>query len=476
MKINFILGAIASLMTTVNCQATKPYNVLLIVADDMNEYGFFHTNPVVKTPNLDDFRKSALSFRNSYCPAPACSPSRSAFLSGISPHKSGKYYNGSNVWTTPMFEQQEIVPEWFQRIGYKTYGKGKLFHSDIPNERVERVFMGTTGKAGFGPFPDEQHQTLNRFFGIQAFPDSVFPDVLNAQSVCEILQDNHEQPFFILYGLWRPHTPLTCPQRFFDMYKLDEIDLPPGYLENDLDDLPDIAKAYIKSKQQHDKFDKLGSDMELWKEFLRGYYACYTFADYNIGKVLTTLDNSPYANNTIVIITSDNGFHMGEKERFDKNSLWELSAITPMAIRIPGSPHAGKICTQPVNLQDLYPTFVDYCGNGIKPQLPIDGHSLKPLLENPEAAWEYPSLTFFGKGWTSVRTGQYRYLSYPDGSDELYDHTTDTWELNNLANDPHYTEVIKELKQHVPKEMANSIPGKWTTQIQNLEKEMQQEK
>ncbi|WP_020530128.1 sulfatase [Flexithrix dorotheae] len=467
----------------------KEYNVILIVADDMNDYGFFNSNPIVKAPNIENFRKTAISFPYTYCAAPSCSPSRTAFLSGMSPHKSGKYYNGSKEWDKIYMQQQETMPEWFKRIGYHSYGKGKLFHSQISKDRVAQNFDGGTGKAGFGPFPDSLHQlsfegmedlkslpdsmynsSQSRFKGIQAFPDEDFPDVKNANEIIELLKTGGQKPFFLMYGLWRPHSPYTCPQRFYDMYDLDEIQIPAGYLENDMEDLPPMAKEFIKTKSKD--FNSITITEQQWKAYLRGYYACYTFADYNIGRVLDALDKSEYAENTIVVITSDNGFHMGEKNRFDKNSLWELSAITPMAIRIPGSKFGGKICTKPVNLQDLYPTFVDYCGKGTSPIKPIDGHSIRPLLENPDAAWEHNSMTYFGKGWISIRSEQFRYLQYPDGTEELYNHKTDHWELYNMADNPKYRGVISKFRKQLPTTMAESIPGKWTKLIKQVEQKV----
>lgn len=468
MKKQILLLALSAILFGCKEQS-KHYNVLFIVADDMNEYGFFHTNPEVKTPNLDKFKITAVSFRHSYCAAPACSPSRTAFLSGLAPYKTGKYYNGSTIWEKPIMQDQETMPEWFKRIGYSSYGKGKLFHSNISKERVARSFDGNTGKAGFGPFPDSINQIIpcHRFRGMQAFPDGDFPDVLNANDIIKILQSDHEKPFFLMYGLWRPHSPYTCPQRFYDMYNLDDIKIPKGFKADDADDLPAIAQGLIQSDSLD--FNTITATERQWKEYLRGYYACYSFADWNIGRVLDALNKSKYAENTIVVVTSDNGFHMGEKNRFDKNSLWEESAITSMAIRIPGTPNAGKVCMKTVNLQDLFPTFVDYCGNGVMPKKAIDGVSIRPLLENPEADWGHPSITYFGKDWVSVRNERFRYLYYSDGSEELYDHQNDNWEWNNLANDPNYTKVIEELKKYVPKDMAASIPGRWTKAIHKIE-------
>lgn len=446
-------------------------NIVLIMADDMNQYGFLGSDKQVKTPNLDAFREKAITFHQAYCPAPACSPSRTAFLSGLSPHKTGKYYNGSKAWETGIMKEQETMLEWFQRAGYATYGYGKLFHSDISKDRVARNFPNGTGKAGFGPFPDAEHRTFgsdSRFRGIQAFPDEDFPDVQNADAIIDLLEQDQEKPFFLMYGLWRPHSPYTCPQRFLDMYDVNDIEIPPGYLKNDIDDMPPIPKAYIESKGQQGEFNEIVSSEQKWKEYLKGYFASYSFADYNIGRVLEALESSQFAKNTIIIVTSDNGFHMGEKDRFDKNSLWEQSAITPMVIYMPGSPQAGKICAAPVNLLDLYPTFVDFGANGINPRNPIDGHSIRPLLEDLNTNWEHPSITYFGKNWVSIRSEKYRYITYPDGGEELYDHTRDPWELNNLAGLKKYRKVKSQLKKHVPDQMLEAIPGRWTKMINGI--------
>ncbi len=464
----FLLSLVA--MGHQKVEEGKPLNVLFIVADDMNEYGFFHTHPQLQTPYLDAFRERSISFRQAYCPAPACSPSRTSFLSGVSPHRSGKYYNGSAVWETPLMQAQESMMEWFQRAGYNTYGKGKLFHSQIPKERVAKNFQGSRGKGGFGPFPDEAHRNFGskgKFRGVQAFPDETFPDVQNAQHIAQLLQEAHDEPFFIMYGLWRPHSPYTCPQRFLDLYDPAEIVLPRGYLKNDLEDLPAMPRAYLAADDQPE-FDRIAQNETQWRAYLRGYLACYSFADYNIGQVLAALDESPYRDNTIVVITSDNGFHMGEKDRFNKNALWEQSAITPMAIRIPGTKHAGKVCNQPVNLLDLYPTFVDYCGEGLPPLQPIDGQSIRPLLDNPDRKRKTPSITYFGKDWVSIRSERYRYISYPDGSEELYDHSRDPWEWHNLADEPASKKVKKRHRKFIPKEMVNAVEGRWTTKIKEI--------
>lgn len=468
-------GLLLSITLLIGCtktsaqKETKRYNILLIMADDMNEYGFFNTNPAVKTPNLNKFRQTALSFRNAYCPAPACSPSRTAILSGVAPYRSGKYYNGNVAWPEPLLAAQENLPEYFQRIGYNTYAKGKIFHANIPKERVEKNFKDGIGKGGFGPFPDSLHRVAGggRFRGIQAFPDEDFPDNQNAEEIIKLLKKDHDKPFFMMYGLWRPHSPYTAPQRFFDMYDIAAIDIPAGYLKNDKDDLPPIAQAYINSEAEG--FKQIAEDEMIWKKYLCGYYACYSFADWNIGRVIDALEESEYADNTIVIVTSDNGFHMGEKNRFNKNSLWELSAITPMAVRVPGTAYAGRTTEKPVNLQDLFPTFVEYCGNGQQPLKPIDGRSFKALLDNPNSNWQPPSITCFGENWVSIRDEQYRYILYPDGTEELYDHGTDIWELTNLAKEPSYDAVKQRLKTFVPSKMAPPLPGRWTTRMQGIE-------
>ena len=293
----------------------------MIIADDMNDYGFHNTYSVLKTPYLDEFCHSAIKFEKGYCAAPACVPSRAAVFSGIFPHKSGAYRNGCDPWKQSPFTAIESMPECFQRNGYTTFGRGKLFHSQPAPERKKAMWDNKVWGGGFGPFPDEEHQLAGNFWGVQAFKDQEFPDVVNADALIGFFEQEHDSPFFAVYGLWRPHTPFTAPQRFYDMYDPAEMPIPlHGWSEDDLNDVPPLGKQL--ADVWGDRFDLCGNEnSKLWRKFVHAYCACTSFADWNIGRVINALDETQYADNTIVIFWSDNGYHCGEKDHWEKTTL-----------------------------------------------------------------------------------------------------------------------------------------------------------
>lgn len=440
-------------------QPRKRPNVLFIIADDMNDYGFYNTYPGIKMPYLNTFCKSALVFNKAYCASPACIPSRAAVFSGLYPHSTGAYLNGSDPWRKAPFTELESMPECFKRNGYTTFGRGKLFHSEPPAERMKSMWDNEVWGGGFGPFPSEKNQVKGRFWGIEAFEDDQFPDVKNAEAAIEFLQQDHEKPFFMVYGLWRPHTPFTAPKRFYDMYDIEEIKVPvPAWSKDDLEDVPPLGRKL--AEVWGERYEICGeNNPEMWRKFVHAYCACTTFADWNAGRVIETLDNSKYADNTIVVFLSDNGYHCGEKNHWEKTTLWEQAAITPMAIRVPDMVNAGKRCPRPVNSLDLFPTLVDYCG--LKgPQHKLEGQSLRPLIKNPQAKWDRPAITTYGEGYFSVRDDRYRYIRYPDGTEELYDHQNDLHEFENIASNPDYSKVKKHLARWIPEHWAKSLGGR----------------
>lgn len=459
-----IAPAVAGLLTLVSTNAksqvvdsgkTKP-NVLFLIVDDMNNYGFFDGYPGVKMPYMDHFKKSAVTFDQAYCGSPVCTPSRASVFSGMYPHTTGAYFNGSDPWrkSEPLIEC-ETMPECFKRNGYTTWGRGKLFHAKLTEGRIEKnfdnrpIYMG-----GFKPFPDEDHQVKGKFWGIQSYPDSIFPDVKNANAAIDFLKESHDNPFFLALGLWRPHTPFTCPQRFYDMYDMNDITLPKGYKKGDIDDIPELAKRLLDPFHRFNEADKLE-----WREIIRAYLACNSFADWNIGRVIEALDKSPYAKNTIVVFWSDNGYHCGEKNHWEKNTLWEQGSRVPLAIRIPGNKNDGEICSKPVSLVDLYNTLVDYCGIQ-PPKKQLQGESLRPLLENTDARWNHPALVTYGEGYAAICDGRYRYIQYADGTAEFYDDLKDPYEFKNLIDNSDYQDIIGRLKKYVPKKFAKNLPGR----------------
>ncbi|MXY71389.1 MAG: sulfatase [Acidobacteriia bacterium] len=454
----FLATSLAGSLACSRTEAQRP-NVLFLIVDDMNDYGFYNTLGGVKTPHLDRFKSTALTFEKAYCASPACVPSRAAVFSGLYPHTTGAYRNGSDPWTQAPLDSTESLPELFQRSGYTSYGQGKLTHAPVADEKLRAMWDNKPHGGGFGPFPPEEDQVAGRFWGWTPWeePDSDFPDVVNGDSVVDFLSQEHERPFFLAYGLWRPHTPFTAPKRFFEMYDLADVELPP-YKEDDLADVPQLGRDL--AAVWGERFVVSGKDTEQsWREFVWAYLACTSFADWSCGRVLDALDNSPYADNTIVVFWSDNGYHCGEKDHWEKTTLWEQASLTPMAIRLPGSAHAGKTCARPVGSIDLYPTLADYCR--LEPTAhQLEGRSLRPLLEDPQADWASPALTTFGEGYASVRDERFRYIRYPDGTEELYDHESDPHEWTNLAADPAHTTVKQRLGAAIPEQFAKSLGGR----------------
>ena len=438
-------------------------NVLFVIVDDMNGYGFYNKYPGVKMPYLDKLQKQSVVFDHAYCAVPKCVPSRAAVLSGLPANITGAYLNASKPWKQSRVLSEIVsLPECFKDNGYTTFGRGKIFHNNPPEERFKAMWDNEVYSGGFKPFPDPENQVQGRFWGIQAFADKEFPDVMNSDAVMEFLNKDHDKPFFITLGIYRPHTPFTAPQRFFDMYDLNEIILPPGYKKNDTEDIPEMGKRLIDKLK---RFRTAGTgNEEMWKKMIWAYLACNTFADWSVGRVIETLDAGKYADNTIVVLWSDNGYHCGEKNHWEKSVPWELGVKTPMLIRIPNMKNAGKVCSLPVNLIDIYPTLVDYCGID-PPSNPLAGKSLRPLLEKPDKFTSKPVVSILGKKYTSVRDKRYRYIQYPDGTEELYDHKNDNFEHNNLAGKWKYKLIKDKLARHVPK-----IWNSFYTRYESLEK------
>ncbi len=456
-----VFAALPTPRTSLAKPSPKRPNVLMIIADDMNDYGFYRTLRGVKMPCLRKFKKTAMTFDKAYCASPACVPSRAAVFSGLYPHTTGSYLNGSNPWKQAPFTKIEAMPECFKRNGYTTFGRGKLFHSEPHAKRRKAMWDNEVWGGGFGPFPPNRDQVKGEFWGCTPWegPDHDFPDVKNAEAAIHSLEQEHDKPFFLTFGLWRPHTPFTAPKRFFEMYDPKDIKVPvPAWRRDDMEDIPALGQKL--AAVWGERYDICGeSNPELWRQFVHAYCACTSFADWSAGRVIESLDRSKHADNTIVIFWSDNGYHCGEKNHWEKTTLWEQAALTPMAIRLPETARAGQQCTRPVSTLDLFPTLVDYCRLEA-PAHELEGRSLRPLLENPKATWVRPAITTYGEGYFSSRDNRYRYIRYPDGTEELYDHEMDPHEHTNLANDPAMVAAKKRLAKWLPKTWAKSLGGR----------------
>jgi len=467
-------------------QGDRP-NILLISLDDLNDWtGCLQGHPQARTPHIDRLAASGVLFSNAHCAAPACNPSRTAVMSGISPHRSGLYENGQNM--RQVLPDAVLLPKYFSNHGYWSAGSGKILHYVIdakswndyfPAKETENPFPRTL-------YPKKRPVSLpvggpwqyreTDWGGLDATDEEFGGDWLVSKWIGEQLGKKHDQPFFLACGVYRPHEPWFVPQKYFDQFPLDKIQLPPGYRENDLDDLPPAGKrrgpnryfAHIQKEQQ-------------WKQALQGYLASIAFADAMVGRVLHALEQGPHRDNTIVVLWSDHGWHLGEKQHWQKYTAWRLCTRVPLIIRAPsGTPglpagtKAGGVCTQPTNLLSLFPTLTELAG------LPLldtnDGPSLVPLLNNPQAEWPHVSITHLSEpGSYGLSTEQWRLIHYANGDEELYDSNNDRYEWNNLAAQPEQQARIKSLRARAPKSFAprvepteKSLPKlKWNRAIES---------
>jgi choline-sulfatase len=454
--------------------ALKP-NVLMISVDDMNDWisclgGYPGT---VHTPHLDRLAARGVLFTNAHCPSPKCAPSRAAILLGQYPSTTGLYDN--NHWWFPHQPECVTLPMHFRAHGYRAVGSGKVHHHTAGfnpphqwDEFAPLVFRddpwfrsdqknypwSATGPypPGF-PFSGVKKLGHENDWGSLPIAEADLDDVRTVDFAREQLRRDHDQPFFLACGIFRPHLPWYVPQPYFDLYDPEKITLPPAYAA-DLEDLPDPAQALAADRREDlERIQKANKH----REAVRAYLASISFADAQIGRLLDALDASAHASNTIIVLWSDHGWHLGEKLHWHKSTLWERATRVPFIIAAPGI--APARCDQPVNLIDLYPTLTTLCA---LPQPPhaLDGENLVPWLHEPQKAREKPSRIEFQSGNAAVRDHRYRYIRYHDSSEELYDHHDDPNEWHNRAADPDLAAIKNRLSQSLPQSWATPAPLK----------------
>ena len=447
-------------------QASPP-NILFIALDDLNDWiGCLGGHPQTITPNLDRLAASGVLFTNAHCPGAACNPSRTAIMSGLSPHRSGLYDNGQKM--REILPDAKIIPQHFRDHGYRASGSGKMLHYFIDAKSWDEYFPKKELEDPF-PFtlyPKKRPLSLTRggpwqyvetdWGPLDATDEEFGGDAKVAEWVSQQLSIKQEKPLFLACGFYRPHEPWFVPKKYFEPFPLEKIQLPPGYREDDLDDLPATGKktgpnryfAHIRNEGQ-------------WKQAIQGYLASIHFADTMLGRVLDALENGPNADNTIVVLWSDHGWHLGEKQHWQKFTAWRAVTRVPLMIRIPkncapGLPAGtkpGTICDQPVNLLSLFPTLTQLTGIPHK----NDNHapSLAPLLKDHKSFWPHSSITHLGKpGSFGLSTKDWRYIHYANGDEELYQIQDDPFEWTNLARKKEHREKLNELRALAPKNFA----------------------
>ncbi|GAB5405841.1 MAG: hypothetical protein Aurels2KO_40720 [Aureliella sp.] len=472
---NLILAAFALVCCTpgpvLADEPKKQPNVLFIAMDDLNDWiGCLGGHPQTRTPNLDRLAASGVLFTNAHCPAPACNPCRSAIFTGRSPNKSGMYDNRQKM--REVMPDEAIIPQYFRNHGYRAAGSGKMLHYFIDGPSWDEYFPKAASENPLPQtfYPSERPVNLPRggpwqyvetdWAALDVTDEEFGGDWSVSNWIGKQLAEEHDKPFFLACGLYRPHEPWFVPKKYYEPFPLEEIQLPPGYKANDLDDVPEIgAKAARNRYFAH--IQRQGQ----WKQGVQGYLASIHFADAMLGRVLDALESGPNADNTIVVLWSDHGWQLGEKEHWQKYTPWRAVTRVPLMIRVPSElsaalpagTTAGRVCNSPVNLISLYPTLLDLCG--LPEKANNDGPSLVPILQNRALdLWPRSSVTFLSKPGTYAVSGlKHRYIHYADGSEELYDIEADPYEWENLASDEAYATVLTDFRSNAPKEFAPRV-------------------
>jgi arylsulfatase A-like enzyme len=431
-------------------QAKRP-DVLLIMVDDLNAMIAPLGDPQAITPNITSLANRGMVFTNAHSISPQCNAIRTAALFGILPSTSGVYNNSADWRTMELFADKPSLPRFFRDSGYLSFGSGKIFHAHTFLANGHPGFNDVKAWDDFWPaldwqLPDElKPAAVNQLqfnFGPVVGTFDATIDGMTSAYVSRRMQETRdsEQPRFIGAGIYRPHAPWYNPREYFDQYPLESVQLPP-YKEDDLDDI---------DPAHHDR-QCMRPIMEAgqWEEAVQAYLSSVTVADEAVGRLLKALDESGRADNTIIVLMSDHGYQLGEKNQREKETLWEPSLRVPLIIVAPGVTTPGSRSDVPVNSMDLYPTLVDLAGLQAPPHLE-GGESLRPLLENPAMEWDRVALSTWGKGNHSVRDKRWRYTRYADGFEELYDHSTDPNEWENVASDPQHQALKARLAAGFP--------------------------
>ena len=459
--------------SVVNTEAAAKPNILFIAMDDLNDWvGCLGGHPQARTPNLDRLAASGILFSNAHCAAPSCNPSRTAIFTGLSPHRSGIYRNNQKM--REALPTTEILPKTFSRAGYWAGGSGKMLHYFIDARSWDEYFPKKETESPFPRtlYPKQRPVSIPRepwqyvetdWAALDATDEEYGGDFLVAKWVSEKLAKKHDQPFFLACGIYRPHEPWFVPKKYFDPFPLDKIQLPPGYKADDLDDLPPEGKrrgpnryfAHIRKHKQ-------------WRPAVQAYLASIYFADTMLGHVLDALGKGPNASNTIVVLWSDHGWHLGEKQHWQKFTAWRASTRVPLIVRVPkgapGLPSGTKsaVCVRPVSLLSLAPTLLQL--SGLAPHKNHHGPSLVPLLQNPRAEWLHTAVTHLDQpGSYSLSADRFRYIHYANDDEELYDTKIDPYEWRNLADDKAHAATLKRLRALAPTKFAKAVAPKITS-------------
>lgn len=484
-----ILAFLAAVTVSGCGTESSPPNVLFIAVDDLNDWiGCMRGHPQALTPNIDRLADRGVVFTNAHCAAPACNPSRAAVFSGRLPQVTGVWANEREQTLDRTFPDGMLLPTAFKAAGYRVLGTGKLFHSggrdtfdeylaveqrwsplkravvdytpeELPSKRTDKprhVVADSQGRTIVLPLnrmPSDRRpdtpQGESFDWGPFDVPDSDFGDTQITDWAMERIRESGDEPFFLAVGYYRPHIPLWAPKRFFGRFEQSPGQLPP-VKENDLDDLSAVAKRWAIEPVTAGSHATVVKH-EQWRPAVEAYLASVTYVDHEIGRLLDTLDSSASADSTVIVLWSDHGWHLGEKQHWGKWTGWERSTRVPLIVA-PARKHAdrysvGSSSGEAVGLIDIYPTLVELCDLRVPAEL--DGASLLPLLREPSRHTGRVAVTMFNPNNISLRTDRWRYIHYSDGSEELYDHQGDPNEWDNLAGSGAYSDQVQDLREAI---------------------------
>jgi arylsulfatase A-like enzyme len=456
--------------------AEEKWNVLLLMADDWRpELACYGVEGMI-TPNIDRLAAGGVRFERAFCQFPVCNASRSSMLTGHCPNVTKVVFNGS-----PLREFHPgcvTLPELFRKHGYVTATAGKIFHGRFPDppswdeqlpEEVPAEFRRRARDAAAAPSKEKNKDDADdeggggpagvKFVMLEGDGESD-RDYHIAEGGIRLLEKYQDRPFFIGVGFHRPHAIPTAPRRFYDMY--DTAKMP---LAVDFAPRPTLAANVtpLALPEENDTYMQGDTSPETARQVLRAYRASASWTDWNMGRVLDALERLGLAERTIVVFCGDHGYHNGEKGRWGKTTVFDIATRVPLVIRVPGAAGNGKVSPRTVQLLDIYPTLAELCG--LPPPSDLQGHSLKPLLANPSAAWPHAAFTMAKTGGHplaySVHTERWHYADWGEGKlgAVLYDTVADPHELDNLAADPRYADEIAELKRQL-KSAFGSMPSR----------------
>jgi len=449
-----------------NASQRRP-NVLFIAIEDVSPHRFgCWGSPIGKTPAIDAFAARALRFDLAHTMAPPCNPSRTSLFLGLRPETTGVY--GNNEDWRKRWGDRVTMPQVFRQNGYETVRIGKMYHAEFEHEdswsrlvhtpnvprRTPPIGPGTKYKSGnpgtqpLEPGREKQPPGAPFLYGSTGLSDLEDGDGQRATAAIEELNQLHDRPQFLALGLHSTHLPFPAPERYYALYDPETMPVQED-VEQDLKDMP------VKP----DLLDHHDMTLREKKEAMAAHFAALSYVDSQLGRVLEALEQSGRGDNTIVVIWSDHGFLLGEHGHWRKGALYDEGVMVALLMRAPGVTTPGSVCTRPVESVDLFPTLFDLCGIPL-PDQPIEGVSMRPLLENPQAPWKAGAVTRNGRNNRSIRTERHRYSEYGSGSDkaELFDHESDPLERRNLATDPAQADLIKELSGLLNADWRERLP------------------